>query len=72
MQAFHLRLSGDFDRIPARSPRRIDRMNRRQYSHDYRTAKGTVFRAHTSEMLGFVRIEKIERLGVEAGLRHRG
>ena len=45
---------------------------RRKYSHGYRTAKGTVFRAHTSEMLGFVRIEKIERVGVETGLRHRG
>jgi FeS assembly protein SufB len=65
MQAYHLRLSGAFDRLPARSPRRIERMNRRQYSHDYRTAKGTVFRAHTSEMLGFVKIEKIERVGVE-------
>ena len=65
MQAYHLRLSGRFDRIPARSPRRTERMNRRQYSHGYRTAKGTVFRAHTSEMLGFVRVEKIERVGVE-------
>jgi Fe-S cluster assembly protein SufB len=65
MQAYHLRLSGRFDRIPARSPRRVERMNRRQYSHGYRTAKGTVFRAHTSEMLGFVRVEKIERVGVE-------
>jgi FeS assembly protein SufB len=53
------------DRIPARSPRRSDRINRRKYSHDYRTAKGAVFRAHTSDMLGFVRVEKIERLGVE-------
>jgi FeS assembly protein SufB len=65
MQAYHLRLSGRFDRIPARSPRRSDRMNRRKYSHDYRTAEGTVFRAHTSDMLGFARVEKIERLGVE-------
>jgi FeS assembly protein SufB len=65
MQAFHLRLSGKFDRLPARSPRRTERMNRRQYSHGYRTAKGTVSQAHTSEMLGFVRVEKIERVGVE-------
>src|SRR6202041_2319951 len=66
MHAFHLRLSGKFDRIPARSPRRAERMNRRQYSHGYRTAHGTVFRAHTSDMLGFVKVEKIERAGVEA------
>ncbi|HVB91081.1 MAG TPA: Fe-S cluster assembly protein SufB [Acidimicrobiales bacterium] len=57
--------SSRFDRIPARSPRRSARMNRRKYSDDYRTAKGTVFRAHTSEMLGFAKVEKIERLGVE-------
>jgi len=65
MQAYHLRLSGDFDRIPARSPRRADRMNRRKFRHSYRTSRGTVFHAHTSEMLGFARVEKIERLGVE-------
>jgi Fe-S cluster assembly protein SufB len=65
MHAFHLRLSGQFDRLPARSPRRSDRMNRRKYGHTYRTAKGTVFTAHTSEMLGYVRIEKIERVGIE-------
>ena len=65
MRAYHLRLSGKFDRVPARSPRRTERMNARKYSHGYRTAKGTDFRAHTSEMLGFVRIDKIERAGVE-------
>ncbi len=66
MRAYHLRLSGHFDRIPARSPRRAERMNRRKFSHSYRTARNTVFYAHTSEMLGFARIEKIERLGVES------
>jgi Fe-S cluster assembly protein SufB len=65
MQAYHLRLSGRFDRIPARSPRRTTRMNRRKFVHTYRTAKGTTLRAHTSDMLGFVKIEKIEKLGVE-------
>ena len=65
MRAYHLHLSGRFDRPPARSPRRTGRMNRRKYSHDYRTAKGTVFRAHTSDMMGFVKVEKIERLGIE-------
>jgi Fe-S cluster assembly protein SufB len=66
MRAYHLRLSGRFDRIPARSPRRSERMGRRSYSHGYRTAKGTVFRAHTSDMMGFARIEKIEHMGVES------
>ncbi len=65
MRAYHLRLSGRFDRIPARSPRRTERLGRRSFSHGYRTAKGTVFRSHTSDMMGFARIEKIERIGVE-------
>ena len=65
LHAFHLRLSGRFDRIPARSPRRRDRMNRRHFVHGYRTAKGTDFRTHTSDTLGFVRIESIDRVGVE-------
>jgi Fe-S cluster assembly protein SufB len=47
------------------SPRRRDRMHQRKFSHGYRTAKGTVFRTHKSEMLGFVPVESIERVGVE-------
>ncbi len=65
LQAYHLRLSGRFDQIPARSPRRRDRLGRRHYAQTYRTAKGTVFRAHTSEMMGFVKVESIETVGVE-------
>ncbi len=66
MTAYHLRLSGRFDQLPARSPRRRDRLGRRQYAHTYRTARGTVFRAHTSEMMGFAKIESIESMGVES------
>ncbi|HWF16288.1 MAG TPA: LAGLIDADG family homing endonuclease, partial [Acidimicrobiales bacterium] len=66
LQAYHLHLSGHFDRIPARSPRRRDRLGRRSSVHTYRTARNTVFHAHTSEMLGFARIEKIDRVGVES------
>jgi Fe-S cluster assembly protein SufB len=65
VRAFHLRLSGRFDRIPARSPRRRGRLGRREFVHTYRTAGGTDFRRHTSEMLGFVRVDSIERVGVE-------
>jgi FeS assembly protein SufB len=63
--AYRLNLSGKFDRIACRSPRRVERLSRRQYAHGYRTAKGTDLRAHTSDMLGYVRIESIEGLGVE-------
>jgi FeS assembly protein SufB len=63
--AHRLHLSGRFDRIPVRSPRRADRLGARRYAHGYRTAKGTTFTAHTSDMLGFVRLERIESVGVE-------
>ncbi len=65
VQAYHLRLSGRFDQIPARSPRRADRLGRRSYSHAYRTAQGTTFKAHTSDMLGYLRVEAIEPVGIE-------
>jgi Fe-S cluster assembly protein SufB len=65
MRTYQLHLSGRFDLIPARSPRRSGRMHKRSFFHTYRSAAGTDFSAHTSEMLGFVKVEKIERLGVE-------
>ena len=62
---YRLQLSGKFDRLPCRSPRRTGRMGVRRFVHGYRSAKGTTFRAHTSEMIGFVRVESIEPVGVE-------
>ena len=64
-RAYRLLFSGQFDRIPCRSLRRTQRINARAYAHTYRTAKGTTFKAHTSDMLGYLRIEKIERKGIE-------
>ncbi len=63
---FRLHLSGQFDRLPLRSPHKAARLNARRYAHSNRTAKGTDFRVHTSDMLGYVQIENIERVGVEA------
>ncbi len=65
MTGYRLQLSGRFDRIPCRSPRRTNRMGRRAFVHTNRSAKGTTFRSHTSDMLGFVRIDEIESVGVE-------
>ncbi|MGH9300763.1 MAG: Fe-S cluster assembly protein SufB, partial [Acidimicrobiales bacterium] len=65
LTAYHLRLSGKFDRLPARSPRRSERLGKRHYGHSYRTAKGTDFRSHTSDMLGFLRIDSIASVGME-------
>ena len=65
MTSFFVHLSGSFDRIKCRSPRRLERLAKRRYSHIDRTAKGTTFKAHTSEMFGFVKIESIESVGIE-------
>jgi Fe-S cluster assembly protein SufB len=65
MVAYRLHLSGRFDRLPLRSPRKAERLGQRRYAHTNRSAKGTSFRSHTSEMLGFVRVESIEPVGVE-------
>jgi Fe-S cluster assembly protein SufB len=63
---YRLQLSGaNVDRLLCRSPRRSDRLRQRSYGHTYRTSKGTSFKTHTSECLGFVRIERIESVGVE-------
>ena len=63
--AYIVHFSGRFDRLPCRSARRASRLGQRRYAHSYRTAKGTDFRVHTSEMLGFVRLDQIERRGTE-------
>jgi FeS assembly protein SufB len=65
LTAFTVHLSGRFDRLPCRSPRRVERLGRRALHHGYRSARGATFTAHTSDMLGFVRIDAIERVGVE-------
>jgi FeS assembly protein SufB len=65
LQAYQLHLSRRFDRLPCRSPRRRERLGQRIYGHGYRTAKGTDFRSHTSEMLGFICIDSIQSVGVE-------
>ena len=65
LTAYQLHLSGRFDRLVCRSPRRAGRLGQRSYSHRFRTAKGTDFRSHTSEMVGFRRIESITPADVE-------
>ena len=62
---YRLHLSGRFDKLPLRSPKKAARLGARRYAHTLRSAHGTTFRAHTSEMLGFVRIDSIESVGVE-------
>jgi Fe-S cluster assembly protein SufB len=63
---YRLHLSGRFDRLPLRSPKKAERLGQRSFMHEYRSAKGTSFRSHTSDMLGFVRVESIRSVGVES------
>src|SRR5581483_5055568 len=65
MVGYRLHLSGRFDVLPCRSPRRSERLNQRKYAHQRNSARGTTIRAHCSDSLGFVRIESIESVGVE-------
>ncbi|HZX55058.1 MAG TPA: LAGLIDADG family homing endonuclease, partial [Ilumatobacteraceae bacterium] len=62
---YRLHLSGRFDRLPLRSPKKADRLGARVYAHTNSTAKGTSFKKHASDMLGFVRVESIESVGIE-------
>jgi len=62
---YRLHLSGRFDVLPLRSPKKAQRLGRRHYAHTLRSAKGTSFARHTSDMLGFARVESIESVGVE-------
>jgi Fe-S cluster assembly protein SufB len=65
VEGYRLHLSGRFDRLPLRSPKKAARLGQRRYPHTLRSAKGTTFRVHTSEMLGFARIDSIEPAGRE-------
>ncbi len=65
MTGYRLFLSGRFDRLPVRNPRRSSRMNQRKWSHNCTSVGGTTIRTHCSESLGFVRIESITPVDVE-------
>ncbi|MCL5996325.1 MAG: SufD family Fe-S cluster assembly protein [Chloroflexi bacterium] len=66
IDGYRVELSGTFDRIGCRSPQRTARMSKRRYHHDYSSAKGTTFRDHVNEHIGFARIDCITPAGVEA------
>ncbi|MCA1694452.1 MAG: Fe-S cluster assembly protein SufB, partial [Actinobacteria bacterium] len=65
MDSYFVHLSGRFDRITCRSLRRTERLGRRKYFHNQTSASGTTIRAHTSDMLGFVKVDSIELAGIE-------
>ena len=63
--AWRLGISGDFERLGCRNPKRTDRFGRRRYMHSSNGAHGTTIRAHTNERLGFERVKSIEPYAVE-------
>ncbi|MGH3849561.1 MAG: LAGLIDADG family homing endonuclease, partial [Pseudonocardiaceae bacterium] len=63
--AWRLGISGDFERLGCRNPKRTDRFGRRRYSHSSNSAHGTTIRAHTNEWLGFERVKSVEAYVVE-------
>ena len=66
VQGFRLHISGDFEALDCRNPRRTARFGRRAYAHSDRGAHGTTIRAHVTEHLGFARVSSIEAFEVEA------
>jgi FeS assembly protein SufB len=63
--AHQLHLSGRFDKLPVRSPRRAELMAQRAYSHRSSSARGTSIRAYTSGQLGYARISSITPMGAD-------
>ena len=63
--AWRLGISGEFERLSCRNPKRLERFGRRLYSHSSSGAHGTTIRAHINEWLGFERVQSIEPYEVE-------
>jgi Fe-S cluster assembly protein SufB len=65
MTGYRLGISGDFERLDCRNPKRTERFGRRKYAHSSTSARGATFRKHCSEQLGFARISSIEPYEIE-------
>ena len=62
---YRLHITGPFEQLDCRNPRRTARFGRRKYAHSSTTAKGTSFRTHVTQHLGFERITSITPYDVE-------
>lgn len=65
IDGYRMQLSGEFDRLGCRSPQRRNRLGKRRFSHDFSSIKGSTFKRHTNEFIGFARIESITPAGIE-------
>ncbi|MCH9729601.1 MAG: Fe-S cluster assembly protein SufB [Actinomycetia bacterium] len=63
--AWRLGISGEFERLGCRNPKRTERFGRRRYVHSSNSAHGTTIRAHCNDWLGFERVASIEPYDVE-------
>jgi Fe-S cluster assembly protein SufB len=63
--AWRLGISGEFERLGCRNPKRTNRFGRRAYSHSSNGAHGTTIRVHCNDWLGFERVKSIEPYAVE-------
>ncbi|CDO88315.1 Fe-S cluster assembly protein SufB [Mycobacterium triplex] len=63
--AWRLGISGDFERLGCRNPKRTARFGRRRYMHSSNGAHGTTIRAHCNDWLGFERVKSVEPYLVE-------
>jgi len=65
MTAHRLGISGDFERLGCRNPKRLGRFGRRAYAQSSTSARGTTFRSHCTEHVGFARIASITPYEIE-------
>jgi Fe-S cluster assembly protein SufB len=65
VQGFRLHITGPFERLDCRNPRRTSRFGRRKYVQSSTSARGTTFRTHVTQHLGFERVTSITPYDVE-------
>jgi FeS assembly protein SufB len=63
--AWRLGITGEFEKLGCRNPKRTDRFGRRRYSHSSNGAHGTTIRVHCNEWLGYERVKSVEPFAVE-------
>ncbi len=63
--AFRIGISGEFERLDCRNPKRTSRFGRRRYAHTWTSAHGATFRSHTNEHLGFAPVTAIDAYDAE-------
>lgn len=60
---YRVQVSGQISMVGSRCLRKRQNFQERKYVHKFKTAKGTVFRSHTSDHLGFTKILSIKEIG---------